>query len=58
MALKLNNVKEHVVRFESDYTYHFREFPGFGAYFVKKDPRRSAEVHSFLRVGIDLELEH
>ena len=36
VALELKNVKEHVLRFESDYTYHFREFQGFSTYFVNK----------------------
>ena len=29
-------VLKHICKFETDYTYHFAEFPKFGAYFLNK----------------------
>ena len=35
-AQEMRNVVNRVAKFSTDYTYHFKEFNGFGAFFVNK----------------------
>ena len=36
LTTSLMLVLKHICKFEMDYTYHFAEFPKFGAYFLNK----------------------